>query len=715
MNKKPSRGALGYFILIGTLLIIAILLNGGLNRTVSKRIEYPQLLQYINEGKVGRVAIRGNTLVGVFDGSKQATLTADVDFPERNYDFETTIGDDFIETVRQMKANKENEANKKKAAASGETPEEVTISDITVNDLDFEIQYRAPVTIPWWYEFIPYLIMLGIMAVVWFMMMRAQGGGNGRVMSFGRSRARMQDPSKNKVTFADVAGADEEKEELQEMVDFLKNPKNYTEVGARIPKGVLLVGPPGTGKTLLAKAVAGEAGVPFFSISGSDFVEMFVGVGASRVRDLFEQAKKVAPAIVFIDEIDAVGRHRGAGLGGGHDEREQTLNQLLVEMDGFAVNEGIIVMAATNRRDILDPALMRPGRFDRQVTVNYPDQDGRVAILKVHSRGKTLAEDVDLNNIAKRMPFATGADLENVMNEAAILAARARKKKIDQQLLIDAIARVQMGPEKKSHKVNEQDKRMVAYHEGGHAIIGHLLKGCDEVHLITVVPRGQAAGHTLALPAEEHDNMSRSQLLDQITMMLGGHAAEEVALGEIYTGSSSDLKRATEICRKMVTQFGMSDNIGTIYLGSDQEVFVGMEFGQSREYSEEIAAKIDREVAAILAKCYEQAKTILRENLDKLHALVDALIEHETLNRAEFLSVMESGKVAEGLRDDKPRTTAQVLEEVKEVLAAESAARKEAAEKAEADADAEAQADASETGDAGIEPANETKETDLQE
>lgn len=715
MNKKPSRGALGYFILIGTLLIIAILLNGGLNRTVSKRIEYPQLLQYINDGKVGRVAIRGNTLVGVFDGSKQATLTADVDFPERNYDFETTIGDDFIETVRQMKANKENEANKKKAAASGETPEEVTISDITVNDLDFEIQYRAPVTIPWWYEFIPYLIMLGIMAVVWFMMMRAQGGGNGRVMSFGRSRARMQDPSKNKVTFADVAGADEEKEELQEMVDFLKNPKNYTEVGARIPKGVLLVGPPGTGKTLLAKAVAGEAGVPFFSISGSDFVEMFVGVGASRVRDLFEQAKKVAPAIVFIDEIDAVGRHRGAGLGGGHDEREQTLNQLLVEMDGFAVNEGIIVMAATNRRDILDPALMRPGRFDRQVTVNYPDQDGRVAILKVHSRGKTLAEDVDLNNIAKRMPFATGADLENVMNEAAILAARARKKKIDQQLLIDAIARVQMGPEKKSHKVNEQDKRMVAYHEGGHAIIGHLLKGCDEVHLITIVPRGQAAGHTLALPAEEHDNMSRSQLLDQITMMLGGHAAEEVALGEIYTGSSSDLKRATEICRKMVTQFGMSDNIGTIYLGSDQEVFVGMEFGQSREYSEEIAAKIDREVAAILAKCYEQAKTILRENLDKLHALVDALIEHETLNRAEFLSVMESGKVAEGLGDDKPRTTAQVLEEVKDVLATESAARKEAAEKAEADANAEAQADASETGDAGIEPANETKETDLQE
>ena len=672
MTKKPSKGILGYFVLIGTLLLIAILLNGGLNRTVSKRIEYPDLLNAISKDEVGRVAIRGTSLVGVYNGKNRQTMTADVDFPERSYDFETTIGDDFIETVRQMKANKDGKE----------------LSDITVADLDFKIEYRAPVTIPWWYEFIPYLIMLGIMAVVWFLMMRAQGGGNGRVMSFGRSRARMQDPSKNKVTFADVAGADEEKEELQEMVDFLKNPKNYTEVGARIPKGVLLVGPPGTGKTLLAKAVAGEAGVPFFSISGSDFVEMFVGVGASRVRDLFEQAKKVAPAIVFIDEIDAVGRHRGAGLGGGHDEREQTLNQLLVEMDGFAVNEGIIVMAATNRRDILDPALMRPGRFDRQVTVNYPDQDGRVAILKVHSRGKTLADDVDLNNIAKRMPFATGADLENVMNEAAILAARARKKKIDQQLLIDAIARVQMGPEKKSHKVNEQDKRMVAYHEGGHAIVGHLLKGCDEVHLITIVPRGQAAGHTLALPAEEHDNMSRSQLLDQITMMLGGHAAEEVALGEIYTGSSSDLKRATEICRKMVTQFGMSDNIGTIYLGSDQEVFVGMEFGQSREYSEEIAAKIDREVAAILARCYDQAKAILREKKEQLDALVSALLKYETLNRAEFLAVMENGEVPEGLDDDKPRTTAQVLDEVKDVLAAEERARAE--EKARAEAEARA-------------------------
>ena len=652
MNKKPGRGIVGYVILLSTLLLIAILLNGGLNQTVSRRIEYPQLLTMIKENKVARVAIRNNSLVGL----TRSTNVAKDDFPERAYDFETTIGEDFLDTVRQIEANSKG----------------VAVDQVTVDKLSFEIEYRAPVVVPWWYDFLPYLIMLVIMAVIWFVMIRSQAGGGGKVMSFGRSRARMQDPSKNKVTFADVAGADEEKEELQEMVDFLKNPRNYTEVGARIPKGVLLVGPPGTGKTLLAKAVAGEAGVPFFSISGSDFVEMFVGVGASRVRDLFEQAKKVAPAIVFIDEIDAVGRHRGAGLGGGHDEREQTLNQLLVEMDGFAVNEGIIVMAATNRRDILDPALMRPGRFDRQVTVNYPDQEGRVAILKVHSKGKTLDDNVDLGNIAKRMPFATGADLENVMNEAAILAARARKKKIDQQLLIDAIARVQMGPEKKSHKVNEKDRRMVAIHEGGHAIVGHLLKGCDEVHLITIVPRGQAAGHTLALPAEEHDNMSR--------MMLGGHAAEEVALDEIYTGSSSDLKRATEICRKMVTQFGMSDSIGTIYLGSDQEVFVGMEFGQSREYSEEVAAKIDREVATILANCYETAKRILTENKDKLEKLAEALLEQETLNRAEFVSLMETGEIAEGLDGDKPRTAAEAILAAQEEMQSTESAPEETAE-----------------------------------
>ena len=392
-------------------------------------------------------------------------------------------------------------------------------------------------------------------------------------------------------------------------------------------------------KTLLAKAVAGEANAPFFSISGSDFVEMFVGVGASRVRDLFDQAKKASPAIVFIDEIDAVGRHRGAGLGGGHDEREQTLNQLLVEMDGFSINEGVIVMAATNRRDILDPALLRPGRFDRQVTVNYPDLEGRVAILKVHSRGKPLDNDVDFENVAKRMPFSTGADLENVMNEAAILAVRDKRKKINQQNLVDAISRVQMGPEKKSHKVTPRDKHTVAYHEAGHAVIANLLPECDDVHLVTIVPRGQAGGYTLSLPAEENDNLSKTALLGIITMALGGHAAEKVALDDLYTGSSSDLKRATELARRMVTQFGMSE-LGTVYLSSDQEVFVGMEFGQSREYSEQSAAAIDAEVKRIVDMCYVRAQRILTENRQKLTNVAEALLERDTLSRKEFEAVM---------------------------------------------------------------------------
>ena len=643
--KKSSKGLMGYVVVIATFLIIAILLNGGMGTQENKRIEYPQLLQMIENGQVSRVAIRGTSLVGL----KTNTTVAASNFPDRQYDFETTIGSDFIDTVRQMEANKQGKA----------------LDEVTVNDLSFTVEYRAPVQTSWWVEFLPMIVISVIFLLFWYLMMRGQAGGNGKMMSFGKSRARMQEPGKNKVTFADVAGADEEKEELQEMVDFLRNPKHYIEMGARIPKGVLLVGPPGTGKTLLAKAVAGEAGVPFFSISGSDFVEMFVGVGASRVRDLFETAKKAAPSIVFIDEIDAVGRHRGAGLGGGHDEREQTLNQLLVEMDGFAINEGVIVMAATNRRDILDPALLRPGRFDRQVTVNYPDIDGRVAILKVHSKGKPLAKDVDLRNIAKRVPFATGAELENVMNEAAILAARARSKEITQQLLIDAIARVQMGPEKRSHKVSDSDKRMVAIHESGHALVGHFLPGCDEVHLITIVPRGQAAGHTLALPGEERDNLSRSQLLDQICMMLGGHAAEEVVLNEIYTGSSSDLKRATEMCRKMVTQFGMSDKLGTVYLGSDQEVFVGMEFGQSREYSEKVAAEIDEEVRRLLAECYERAKQVLREHRDRMDQLVAALLEQNTVSRKEFVALMETGTIPEGLDDDKPQPEAPIPHEEK--------------------------------------------------
>ena len=637
--KKSTRGLISYAIMLGVLLLIAVMLNNSMPQAVSKRIEYPELLQMIENGQVSAVAVRDNSLVGL---KKNSAVSANA-FPEQDYDFETTIGSDFLMTARQMTASKKG----------------VALESISVHDLPFTLEYRAPEARSWWVDYLPFLIEIILFGALWIFIMRSQMGGN-RAMNFSKSTARMQDPSKNKITFADVAGADEEKEELQEMVDFLRNPKTYTELGARIPKGVLLVGPPGTGKTLLAKAVAGEANVPFFSISGSDFVEMFVGVGASRVRDLFDQAKKAAPSIVFIDEIDAVGRHRGAGLGGGHDEREQTLNQLLVEMDGFAVNEGVIVMAATNRRDILDPALMRPGRFDRQVTVNYPDQRGRVAILKVHSRGKPLAKDVDLNNIAKRMPYAAGADLENVMNEAAILAARSRKKEIDQQLLIDAIARVQMGPEKKSHKVSDRDRRMVAIHESGHAVVGHMLPGCDEVHLVTIVPRGMSAGHTLSLPSEERDNMSRSQMRDIICMALGGHAAEEVLIGEIFTGSSSDLKQATEMCRQMVTKYGMSEKLGTIYLGSDNEVFVGMEFGQSRPYSEKYASMIDEEVKQMLDECYERAKETIRTNLEQMNRLVDTLLTEETVGRNEFVAIMEGREADASMDEDKPREAARI-------------------------------------------------------
>ena len=636
---KKNKGYLSWIVMLGIFLVFSLLL-GNLGNAPSKRIEYPKLLTMIQENKVARVAIRGNSLVGVTTDTKVAAS----DFPDRTYDFETTIGDDFIETVRQMEATRQGKL----------------LDEVSVSDLSFTVEYRPPVVTPWWYDFLPFLLITVVFVVLWYFLMRSQSGGNSKVMNFGRSRARVQDPSKNKVTFADVAGAEEEKEELQEMVDFLRNPKNYTELGARIPKGVLLVGPPGTGKTLLAKAVAGEANVPFFSISGSDFVEMFVGVGASRVRDLFEQAKKAAPSIVFIDEIDAVGRHRGAGLGGGHDEREQTLNQLLVEMDGFAINEGVIVMAATNRRDILDPALLRPGRFDRQVTVNYPDLDGRVAILKVHSRGKPLAADVDLRNVAKRVPYATGAELENIMNEAAILAARARAKEITQQMLVDAIARVQMGPEKRSHKVTERDRRMVAIHESGHAIVGHFVPGADDVHLVTIVPRGQAAGHTLSLPGEENDLMTQSQLMARIAVALGGHAAEQRGLGEFSTGATSDLKHATELCRRMVTQFGMSDKIGPVYLDNDQEVFVGMEFGQSRGYSEEVAANIDQEIRRLLDEGYTMALKAIDDNRERFDQLVAALLEHDTLGRKEFAGLMETGVVPEVEDEDKPRAAADI-------------------------------------------------------
>ena len=639
--RKVSRGLIGYVAMIAAFILLIVLLSGGVN-TVNRRIEYPQLLKLIDQEKVDRVSIRGISLVGRLKDSSVSLS----DYPSRAYDFETTIGADFYDTVLTMAANKAGKS----------------VNEISVHDLSFEIEYLAPVTTPWYLEMLPYLIPIVLLMVMWWYIMRQQTGGGGRVMNFGKSRAAMVDPSKNKITFADVAGADEEKEELREIVDFLKNPKHYADLGARIPKGVLLVGPPGTGKTLLAKAVAGEASVPFFSISGSDFVEMFVGVGASRVRDLFEQAKRNSPSIVFIDEIDAVGRHRGAGLGGGHDEREQTLNQLLVEMDGFTANEGVIVMAATNRRDILDPALLRPGRFDRQVTVNYPDVNGRIAILKVHSKGKPLGPDVDLDNIAKRTPYATGADLENIMNEGAIQAAREKQTTITQHHLIEAVERIQMGPEKRSHKVLEEDRRITAYHEAGHAIVGHYLPLCDDVHMITVVPRGQAAGMTLSLPEKEFDHQGKKRLLQEITMMLGGRAAESLTQDDICTGAVSDLKRATEVARGMVTRFGMSDKIGTVYLSNDQEVFVGMEFGQTRDYSEETAALIDAEVRSILTRCYADSLSILNEHIDQLRGLGELLIEKETVTREDFLrfiSDTEAKEEAPALAAEAPAEPAE--------------------------------------------------------
>lgn len=626
--KKSYRGFAIYAVIILAVLIVAQLF-ASMGQQQSETINYYTLIEYVENDQISAVAITNQTLVGLMRNSKIATA----DFPSRAYDFRTTVDrTNFFDTVRKIYAEKLNKS-----------PDEISEKDFA-----FTITYVPQAETPWFAQFIPMLITLGLVFVFWMFIMRQQSGGGNKVMSFGRSKARVFDPDKNKITFKDVAGAVEEKDELAEIVDFLKNPKRFTERGARIPKGVLLVGPPGTGKTLLAKAVAGEAGVPFLSISGSDFVEMFVGVGASRVRDLFEQAKRHSPSIVFIDEIDAVGRHRGAGMGGGHDEREQTLNQLLVEMDGFALNEGVIVLAATNRRDILDPALLRPGRFDRQITVGYPDIRGREEILKVHANGKPLAEDVDLHNIAQRTPYFTGADLENIMNEAAILCARDDSEVITTKHLQDAIERVQMGPEKKSHVMTPKDKRLVAYHEAGHAIVGEKLPNCDDVHLVTIMPRGQSGGHTLLLPSEESDFTTRNSLEDFVTMALGGYTAEKLVMGVMSTGASSDLQRATDICRRMVTQYGMSDTLGPVYLGGEQEVFLARDFGsQTRNYSEVVAAKIDQEIHDALMRAYDRAYALLSENREKLDGLAEMLIEKETIGRDEFAAFMAGTDVKE--------------------------------------------------------------------
>ncbi|MDV3426080.1 MAG: ATP-dependent zinc metalloprotease FtsH [Bacillota bacterium] len=508
------------------------------------------------------------------------------------------------------------------------------------------LSFTKPTTTPLWLNYLPMVLAVVMMIIFWFVFIQqSQGGGGGRgVMNFGKSKAKMATPDKQKVTFNDVAGAEEEKQELAEIVDFLKRPKKYLDMGARIPKGVLLIGPPGTGKTLFAKAIAGEAGVPFFSISGSDFVEMFVGVGASRVRDLFEQAKKNSPCIVFIDEIDAVGRQRGAGLGGGHDEREQTLNQLLVEMDGFGINEGIIMLAATNRPDILDPALLRPGRFDRQVLVGIPDVKGREEILKVHSKNKPLDENVKLNILAKRTPGFTGADIENLMNEAALLSVRNSKTKIGMDELEEAITRVVAGPEKKSRVIDDEDKRLTAYHEAGHAVVMKLLPHADPVHQISIIPRGMAGGYTMHLPEKDRSYMSSKKLRDEIVGLLGGRVAEKLVLGDISTGAKSDIERATSIARRMVMEFGMSDELGPISFGGDHdEVFIGRDLGRSRNFSEEVAARIDNEIRKLIDEAYSKAQNLLTENINKLHLVAQALLENEKLDAAEFEELFNRG------------------------------------------------------------------------
>ena len=509
-----------------------------------------------------------------------------------------------------------------------------------------DIKAELPPQPPWWMSILSSILPMLIIVGLWFMLMNQGGAGGGKVMNFGKSRARRYDEEKLKITFKDVAGAEEAKQELEEVVEFLKHPQKYNDLGAKIPKGVLLYGPPGTGKTLLAKAVAGEAGVPFFSISGSDFVEMFVGVGASRVRDLFDQAKKSAPCIVFIDEIDAVGRQRGAGLGGGHDEREQTLNQLLVEMDGFSANEGIIMIAATNRPDILDPALLRPGRFDRQIVVDRPDIKGRTEILKVHVKGKPMGPDVNLDVIAQRTPGFTGADLSNLVNEAALLTARKDKKAINMPEMEEAAERVIMGPERKSRVISDKEKRLTAYHEGGHTIVGMLLEHTDPVHKVTIIPRGRAGGYTLSLPKEDKYYATRSEMLDELKVLLGGRVAEALVLKEISSGASNDLQRATQLARQMICEYGMSENIGPVTFGHRQDqVFLGRDIARDKDYSEEVAAEIDKEVRSFMEDAYAATEKLLFDNIDKLHVIAKALMEKETLEEEEINQLVKYGHI----------------------------------------------------------------------
>jgi cell division protease FtsH len=603
----------GFYLLV--ILIAISFIDYYSNKDVKKHeINYTEFLQQVEDGKVANVTLVENNIKGTLsDGTDFTTVTPAFPYNDEN----------LLSKLQTKKV---------------------------------EVKAENPPEPPWWMSLMSSIFPILLLAGLWFFIMQQTQMGGGRVMSFGKSRAKMN-ADKVKVHFDDVAGADEAKQELAEVVEFLKEPKKYNDLGARIPKGVLLFGPPGTGKTLLAKAVAGEAGVPFFSISGSDFVEMFVGVGASRVRDLFDQAKKNAPCIIFIDEIDAVGRQRGAGLGGGHDEREQTLNQLLVEMDGFAANEGIIIIAATNRPDILDPALLRPGRFDRQIVVDKPDLKGRKAILKVHTKGKPVEKTADLDVLARRTPGFTGADLSNLVNEAALLSARRNKTIIGMQELEESIERVMAGPERKSKVMSDKEKRLTAYHEGGHTLVGMLLPNADPVHKVTIIPRGRAGGYTLMLPKEDCSYATRSELLDQLKTLLAGRVAEEVVLHEISTGASNDIQRATQLVRSMITEYGMSPELGTIAYGEGQnhQIFLGRDFNNQRNYSEEVAAAIDKEVRKYIEEAYEVCRQIINDNLDKLHAIAEALIEKETLDAKELKELVGEGNVTnpKGIYEDE--------------------------------------------------------------
>ncbi len=604
------------FYLLIFLVIIGILGTFNNSNQPTQNISYNDFLEALNAGEIENVTIQPDAQVYEVTGEM-------ADYEE---------GESFVTNVPI-----ENEA------LTQQIDEVATAQDVEVEFL------KAPQTSGWVSFFTGIIPFIIIFILFFFLLNQSQGGGGGRVMNFGKSKAKLYDDQKQKVRFDDVAGADEEKQELVEVVDFLKDPKRFGEIGARIPKGILLVGPPGTGKTLLARAVAGEAGVPFFSISGSDFVEMFVGVGASRVRDLFENAKKNAPCIIFIDEIDAVGRQRGAGLGGGHDEREQTLNQLLVEMDGFGANEGIIIIAATNRPDILDPALLRPGRFDRQITVGRPDVKGREEVLKVHARNKPLDDTVDMKAIAQRTPGFSGADLENLLNEAALVAARRNKKKIDMADIDEATDRVIAGPAKKNRVISKKERNIVAYHESGHTVIGLILDDADIVHKVTIVPRGQAGGYAVMLPREDRYFMTKPELLDKIAGLLGGRVAEDIVFGEVSTGAHNDFQRATAIARSMVTEYGMSDKIGPIQFGQSQggNVFLGRDFNSDQNYSDAIAFEIDQEIQRIIKEQYVRTKEILTEKRELLELLANTLLEVETLDAAQIMHLKDHGTLPE--------------------------------------------------------------------